>query len=130
VLITLVFSRKGHPFQGRSFSHAAQNVHSKSAFFSALKHLNLLIVAEVRMDSCDIKFEDAGSCLARIAEAQGSIDAAFALLNDPVVKPDDAVKAAALLQHSLQVLSVAQRLLHDSLLGGVSAGPGVPTPGK
>jgi hypothetical protein len=81
------------------------------------------------MASSDIKFEDAGSCLARIAEAQGSIDAAFALLNDPVVKPDDAVKAAALLQHSLQVLAVAQRLLHDSRLGGVSLGPGVPSPG-
>ena len=81
------------------------------------------------MDSSDIKFEDAGSCLARVAEAQGSIDAAFALLNDPVVKPEDAVKAAALLQHSLQILTVAQRLLHDSRLGGVSIGPDVPTPG-
>jgi hypothetical protein len=39
------------------------------------------------MDNCDIKFEDAGSCLARISEAQGNIDAAFALLNDPVVNP-------------------------------------------
>jgi len=81
------------------------------------------------MDSSDIKFEDAGSCLACVAEAQGSIDAAFALLNDPVVKPEDAVKAAALLQHSLKVVAVAQRLLHDSRLGGVSIGPDVPTPG-
>jgi hypothetical protein len=81
------------------------------------------------MGSCDIKFEDAGSCLARIAEAQGSIDAAFALLSDPIVKPEDAAKASALLQHSLQVLAVAQRLLHDSRLGGVSTGLGVPTPG-
>ena len=81
------------------------------------------------MAGCDIKFQDAGSCLARVAEAQGSIEAAFALLNDPVVKPEDAVKAAALLQHSLQVLAVAQRLLHDSRLGGVSLGPGVPSPG-
>ena len=81
------------------------------------------------MDSSDIKFEDAGSCLACVAEAQGSIDAAFALLNDPVVKPEDAVKAAALLQHSLKVVAVAQRLLHDSRLGGVSIGPDVPPPG-
>ena len=81
------------------------------------------------MTSSSIQFEDAGSCLARVAEAQGSIDAAFALLNDAVVKPDDAVKAAALLQHSLQVLAVAQRLLHDSRLGSVSLGPGVPSPG-
>ena len=81
------------------------------------------------MDSSDIKFEDAGSCLACVAEAQGSIDAAFDLLNDPVVKPEDAVKAAALLQHSLKVVAVAQRLLHDSRLGGVSIGPDVPTPG-
>jgi hypothetical protein len=76
-----------------------------------------------------MKFEDAGCCLARVAEAQGSIDAAFSLLNDPVVKPEDAIKATALLQHSLQVLTVVQRQLHDSRLGGVCIGLGVPTPG-
>ena len=77
-----------------------------------------------------MKFGDAGSCRARVAEAQGSADAAFALLRDPVAKHEDAVKAAALLQHSLQVLAVAQRLLHDSRLGGVCIGPDVPTPGQ
>ena len=95
----------------------------------ASKTICSTFAVSLRMDNCDIKFEDAGSCLARISEAQGSIDAAFALLIDPVINHEEAVKAAALLQHSLQVLTVAQRLLHDSRLGGVSAGPGVPTPG-